>query len=75
MLHTRWRAIWLACVYLVFLVLVAGCRAVEPTPTPSPAEIAEQIVAAYPLAATAWDLDSFGPPNQSLPLLPETHTS
>ncbi len=76
------RSIWLTNVFAALLVFVAGCRTVDATPTPSPAEaavdavaMAEELVAAYPLAATAWDLDYFGPPDEPLPMLPDSRAT
>jgi heat shock protein HslJ len=81
MAHQTWRSIWLTCVVAVLLALAAGCGT-EPAPTPGPAEVkatagaaVEEVVAAYSLAATAWDLDYFGPPEQPLPMLPNTRAT
>ncbi len=82
MLRKSWRSIWLTFVFVMMLALAAGCRTVEPEPTPSPAEaaataqaMAEELVAAYPIAATAWDLDYFFSPEESLPLIPDTRAT
>jgi heat shock protein HslJ len=77
---------WLLFLCVVLLALLGGCRAAESTPTPantpSPAEAkattdarAEAVVAAFPLAATAWELDHFGSPEDQTPLLPDTRAS
>jgi hypothetical protein len=67
---------------VVLLALVAGCATAEPVPTLAPAQAAtaaeaaaDELVAAYPLAATAWELDYFGPPEQPLPMLPDTRAT
>jgi heat shock protein HslJ len=69
-------------VIVVLLALAAGCGMTEPEPTPSPTEAVataeaavEEFEAAYPLAATAWDLDYFGPPEEPLPMLPDTRAT
>ncbi len=77
-----WRSILVSVVIVVLLALAAGCGMTEPEPTPSPTEAeataeaaVEEFVAAYPLAATAWDLDYFGPPEEPLPMLPDTRAT
>ena len=77
-----WRSIWLSIVITVVLAVAAGCGTAEPEPTPSPTEAeataeaaVEEFVAAYPLAATAWDLDYFGPAEEPLPKLPDTRAT
>ena len=77
-----WRSIWLSIVITVVLAVAAGCGTAEPEPPPSPTEVeatagaaVEGAVAAYPLAATAWDLDYFGPPEEPLPILPDTRAT
>jgi heat shock protein HslJ len=88
MLLARWRFIRLALIFIALLTLVAGCRSVAPASTPAPtptlsaaeAEAAAEamaagIAAAFPLAATAWDLDFFGTPEESQPPLPDTRAS
>ena len=77
-----WRSIWLSIVITVVLAVAAGCGMAEPEPTPSPTEAeataeaaVEEFVAAYPLAATAWDLDYFGPAEEPLPKLPDTRAT
>lgn len=82
MYRKQWRTIGLTLVLAVLLVLTAGCQMMEPEPTPSPAEAAaaveaevEEIVGAYSLAATAWELVYFGPPDEPLPALPDTRSS
>ena len=77
-----WRSIWLSIVITVVLAVAAGCGMAETEPTPSPTEVeatteaaVEEFVAAYPLAATAWDLDYFGPPEEPLPMLPDTRAT
>jgi heat shock protein HslJ len=77
-----WRSIWLSIVITVVLVVAAGCGTAEPEPAPSPTEAeataeaaVEEFVAAYPLAATAWDLDYFGPAEEPLPKLPDTRAT
>ena len=82
MLRKQWRLIGLTLVLAVLLVFTAGCQMLEPEPTPSPAEAAaavqaevESVVGAYALAATAWELAYFGPPEESLPALPDTRAT
>ena len=82
MTKQTWRSMWLIFVVAVLLALAAGCGMSEPEPTPGPVEAGatavgavEELVAAYPLAATAWDLDYFGPPEQPLPILPDTRAT
>ena len=77
-----WRSICLSIVITVVLAMAAGCGTAEPEPTPSPTEAeataeaaVEEFVAAYPLAATAWDLDYFGPAEEPLPKLPDTRAT
>lgn len=74
----HWRSAGVVAVIFATVLLVTGCQMLEPTATPSPAEVAELVeeaVAAYPLAATAWDLDFIGEPGDSLELLPETRAT
>lgn len=66
----------------MLLALTAGCRTAAPEPTPNECEAEETVeaevdesVAAYPLAATAWDLGDFGPPEEPLPMLPNSRAS
>jgi heat shock protein HslJ len=66
----------------VLLSLVVGCGTAEPESTPGPTEAeaaaeaaVEELVAAYPLAATAWDLDYFGPPEEPVPMLPNSRAT
>jgi heat shock protein HslJ len=73
---------WLIFLVAVLVTLAAGCGMAEPEPTPNPtqamatAEVAaEEIVAAYPLAATAWEAEYFGPPEASVPMLPDTRAT
>lgn len=80
MLQTPWRSIWLTFVFVALLIFAAGCRAAAPAPTPAAAPAtaeaaAEKLAASYPLAATAWDLDYFGPPEERVPMLPDTRAS
>jgi heat shock protein HslJ len=82
MAQQTWRSISLTLLVAVLLALAAGCGAAEPAPTPGPAEAkatagaaVEEVAAAYALAATAWELDYFGPPEQPLPMLPETRAT
>lgn len=71
---------------VVVLVFAGACGAAEPTPTPAAtltaAEVeataeamTEAIVAAYPIAATAWGLDHFGSSEDPIPMLPDTRAS
>lgn len=76
MVQKTWRSLCLTLVVAVLLALAAGCGSAQPEPTLAPAEAAavastavEEFVAAYPLAATAWDLDYFGPPEQPVPMM------
>jgi heat shock protein HslJ len=74
------RSIWLPLVLAVLMLTAAGCQAAEPTPSPAQAvattaAVVEEAVAAYPLAATAWDLDYFGPPDAPVAVLPDTRAS
>ena len=82
MVQKTWRSMSLTLVFAVLLALAAGCGTAEPVPTPGPAEAgasaeaaAEELVVAYPLAATAWELDYFGPPEARTPLLPDTRAT
>jgi heat shock protein HslJ len=82
MVQKMWRAIWLVFLVVVLLALGTGCQMAEPDPTPSPTEAVataeaavEELVGAYSLAATAWDLDYFGPPEQPMPMLPDTRAT
>jgi heat shock protein HslJ len=82
MAHRTWRSISLFFLVVVFLALAAGCGTTEPQPTPAPAEAeatvetaVEELAATYPLAATAWDLEYFGPPDQRTPMLPDTRAT
>jgi len=77
-----WRSMGLILTVAVLLALAAGCGSAAPEPTAGPAKAeatvetaGEESAAAYPLAATAWDLESFGPPEQSTPVLPNTHVT
>ena len=77
-----WHSIRLSIVIAFLLALAAGCATAEPEPPPSPTEseataeaAVEEFVAAYPLAATAWDLGYFGPPEEPLPMLPDTRAN
>jgi len=82
MVKQRWRSMWLIFPVAVLLALTTGCRTAEPEPTPNEHEAeetveaeADEFVAAYPLAATAWDLDYFGPPEEPFPMLPNTRAT
>lgn len=65
----------------LLMTAVAGCGA-APASTPdamqaaavSTAEVAE-IEAAHPLIATAWNVDYFGPPDEPVPMLPDSRAS
>ncbi len=76
------RFIELAFACILVLFVAAACRMAEPEPTPSPAEAVatseaavEEFIAAYPLAVTAWELAFFGPPDEPLPMLPDTRAT
>jgi hypothetical protein len=82
MVQQTWRSMSLAMVVAILLALAAACGPAEPVPTLAPAEVestseaaVDEFVAAYPLAATAWDLDYFGPPEEPEPLLPDTRAT
>jgi heat shock protein HslJ len=82
MIHQIWRSKWLIIVVSLLLALAAGCGTEEPDPTPNPAETeatgeaaVEDFVAAYPLAATAWDLDYLFTPEEPLAMLPDTRAT
>jgi heat shock protein HslJ len=82
MVQQTWRSMWLTFVIVVLLALAAGCGTTAPEATPNPAEAeataeaaVEEFVAAYPLAATAWELDYFGPPEDPFPMLPNTRAT
>jgi len=82
MSHWLRRYVRIAFVSVLVLMLAAACQVAEPEPTPSPAEAiatteaaVEELAAAYPLAATAWELEFFGPPDASVQLLPDTRAS
>jgi heat shock protein HslJ len=74
-----WRLMRLAFAATLLLALAAGCGSKEPEPTLAPAEAAETAVdavaAAYSLAATAWELDYFGPAEQPLAMLPDSRAT
>ncbi len=79
MLRNSWSLVKIAFVSALLLMFAVACREEEPVPTPSPAEAVatteaavEEFVAAYPLAATMWQAEFFGPPEESVPLLPDT---
>jgi heat shock protein HslJ len=82
MVKQTWRSMWLTFLIVVLLTLATGCGPAEPEPTPSPTEAVAtaeaavaELVAAYPLSSTAWELDYFGPPEQSLPMLPNSRAT
>jgi heat shock protein HslJ len=82
MVQKTWRSIRLTFVVAVLLALAVGCGTAAPAPTPGPVEAeataeaaAQEFVAAYPLAATAWDLDYFGPSEKPLPMVPNTRAT
>ena len=82
MVQKTWRSMWLTFVVVVLLALAAGCGTAEGEPTAKPAQAeataqvaVEEVVAAYPLAATAWDLDYFGPSEAPVPVLPNTRVT
>jgi heat shock protein HslJ len=84
MSHNSLNLIRMACIAAFLLVFASACRQgeAEPTATASPAEaeataeaIADDVVAAYPIAATAWELEFFGPPEERLPMLPDTRAT
>jgi heat shock protein HslJ len=59
-------------VVLATLLVLAGCRMVEPEPTPEPEEqlaMAEQRIG---LIGTSWEVESFGGNGDTLPVLPDT---
>jgi heat shock protein HslJ len=66
----------------LLLASAAGCGTSEPEPTLRPTEAvataesaAQEFVAAYPLAATAWDLEYFFTPENPVSLLPDTRAT
>ena len=61
------RLLMLGVASIFVLLIAAGCHMVEPEPTPSPAEAVQEFVSAYPLAATAWELQFFGEPAKVCP--------
>ena len=77
------RSLWLTSVLVLVMLFAAACGpAATPTPTPSPAEAAvtveaavAEVEAAYALAATAWEVDYFGPPEAPIPMLPDTRAT
>jgi heat shock protein HslJ len=78
------RSLWLTFMLVVVLTLVASCGAPEeePAPTPNPTQavataeaVVQEVVAAYPIAATAWTVDYFGPPEEPYPMLPDTRAT
>ena len=86
--HRYWRLAGLLFSCLLVSVFAAACRTIAPTPTPTPAPtlspaeieataeaVAEEIAAAYPLAATAWELEYFGPAKTSTAPLSDTRVS
>jgi heat shock protein HslJ len=83
MSHHALHMIRTACIAVCVLLFTAGCLAEpEPTATPSPAEaeataeaVVDEFVAAYPIAVTAWELEFFGPPGESLAMLPDTRAT
>jgi len=79
---THYRAILLTMVLVLIIGIVAGCAAPPPTSTPSPVEAAAtveavvtEVAAAYALAGTAWTFAYFGPPEASVPVMPDTRAS
>lgn len=83
MVKQPYRFIVLALVLVLVMVAIAGCgEPPPPTPTPSPTEAAAaaeaavaEIKAAYALAGTAWEAKYFGPPDNGIPMLPDTRAT
>ena len=82
MAQKTWRFMRLTFVTALLLAFAAGCGSPQPEPTTAPAQAAaaastaaQEVVAAYPLAATAWELDYFGPPEQRTPMVPNTRAT
>lgn len=78
--RTEWKGLILVAGLL--LAFVAACQTSEPEPTLKPTEAVataesavQEFVAAYPLAATAWDLDYFGAPEDPVSMLPDTRAT
>ena len=81
MSHELRPSLWLVGVMALLTALVAGCGA-APTSTPDAAQAAAvstaeaaQVEAAHPLIATAWNVDYFGPPDEPVPMLPDSRAS
>ena len=73
-------SVWLTFALVLLLALVAGCQSTDAEPTPGPTAAAAPAVAGtpasdYALAATAWDLEYFGPADAPMAMLPETRAS
>ncbi len=69
------RLIGITVLTVLLLSAGAGCQMIEPEPTPSPEEAAADFVAAYPLAATAWEAQYLGEQGEGLPFLPNTRAT
>jgi heat shock protein HslJ len=81
-METTRSGLGLTLVVAMLLALVAGCGPGTAAPTPAPAEVAatsqsevQNALNPYPLAATAWELDSIGPPEQPVPLVPDSRAN
>jgi heat shock protein HslJ len=72
---------WLLCFLLIgILVVLAGCARSEPTPAPATAavetvEAVEAVQSEFALVDTAWEAESFGGLDDSLPVIPDTYPS
>ncbi len=53
-------------------LLLSACNALEPKPTPSAAEQAEQVVERVELMGTLWEAQSFGEVDAGIDVLPDT---
>ncbi len=80
MSQPKLHSVWLIFAIALLLALAAGCQSTDAEPTSGPAAASAPATAAtlaadYALAATAWDLEYFGPADAPMAMLPETRAS